>query len=61
MISLREMKTRTRGHNKKLKMRCATHRPRPEFFSYRVVQHWNALPQDVVNADTVNAFKNWLD
>jgi len=30
-------------------------------FSQRVVQEWNKLSQDVVNATSVNQFKNRLD
>jgi len=31
------------------------------FFSQRVVKEWNLLPQDVVDATSVNQFKNRLD
>ena len=34
---------------------------RASFFSQRVVNDWNKLPNDVVSADSVNAFKNRLD
>ena len=34
---------------------------RSSFFSQRVVNGWNKLPNDVVCADSVNAFKNRLD
>ena len=30
-------------------------------FGNRVVNHWNALPQDVVDVISVNDFKNKLD
>jgi len=30
-------------------------------FSHRVVQEWNKLSQDVVEATSVNQFKNRLD
>ena len=30
-------------------------------FSYRVVQEWNKLSQDVVEATSVNQLKNTLD
>ena len=34
---------------------------RASFFSQRVVNDWNKLSNDVVSADSVNAFKNRLD
>jgi len=34
---------------------------RRNYFSIRVIKDWNALPQTVVNATTVNTFKNRLD
>ena len=34
---------------------------RASFFSQRVVNDWNRLPNDVVSAESVNAFKNRLD
>jgi len=50
-----------RGHSLKLfKRRCRT-TVRQNFFSLRVVNEWNKLPQDVVEASSVNMFKNRLD
>ena len=34
---------------------------RKYFFSQRVVNAWNSLPQKIVDADSVNSFKNRLD
>ena len=34
---------------------------RSESFTQRVVNSWNSLPTDVVNAPSVNAFKNRID
>ena len=34
---------------------------RKVFFSQRVVNLWNGLPASVVEADSVNGFKNRLD
>ena len=34
---------------------------RAKFFGLRVVNVWNALPNDVVMAPNINAFKNRLD
>jgi len=31
------------------------------FFSARTVNMWNSLPNLVVDASTINAFKAWLD
>ena len=55
------MDKRVRGHNKKLKVKQVFHKARAMSFSRRVVKHWNLLPQEVIMADSVNAFKNRLD
>ena len=34
---------------------------RTNFFAVRVVNTWNELPEEVVNAPSVNAFKSRLD
>ena len=53
--------TRTRGHNLKIfKQRCST-KLRQNFFSQRVIEHWNALPVSVVEAPNINIFKNRLN
>ncbi|VDP62899.1 unnamed protein product [Schistosoma curassoni] len=50
-----------RGHSKKV------HKPRSNKlkvgfrFSHRVVSHWNALPEQVVSAPSMNTFKEKLD
>ena len=31
------------------------------FFSARTVNMWNSLPNSVVDASTISAFKGWLD
>ena len=50
--------TRTRGHSCKLcKQRCKS-RLRQNAFSIRVVDNWNNLPENVVNAPNVNTFKS---
>ena len=50
-----------RGHSMKIMVkRCRTD-IRKFFFSQRVVQHWNGLPQQIVDATSVNSFKNHLD
>jgi len=53
-----------RGHSMKLsKQRTVrtSHDVRKFSFSQRVVQEWNKLSEDVVEATTVNQFKNILD
>ena len=34
---------------------------RANFLSNRIVDHWNELPAEIVNAKTLNQFKNKLD
>ncbi|KAK6178413.1 hypothetical protein SNE40_013205 [Patella caerulea] len=53
-------KTR-RGHSYKLKKRHCKTATRSNFFSYRVVNEWNSLPEDVVSAPSLNAFKSRID
>ena len=53
--------TRTRGHRFKVVKVRSRLEIRNKFFSQRVVNCWNLLPADVVDAETVNSFKNRLD
>ena len=51
----------TRGHNFKFfKPRCNS-RCRFKSFSCRTIDNWNNLPTYIVNANSVNSFKNLLD
>ena len=50
-----------RGHNFKLKKLTLKTTIRQHFFNNRVVNNWNSLPFDVVNATFINSFKNKLD
>ena len=50
-----------RGHSLKLFKKRSRTVLRRNFFSNRVVDQWNQLPDDVIDADTVNSFKNRLD
>jgi ribonuclease P/MRP protein subunit RPP40 len=52
---------RTRGHSFKLLKNRSRVDLRKNFFSQRVINSWNCLPQNVVDADTINCFKNRLD
>ena len=52
---------RSRGHSLKLeKVQCRT-TLRANYFSLRVVNPWNALPQEVVEAPSISAFKSRYD
>ena len=51
----------TRGHNFKLKKPPFKTTIRQHFFNNCVVNNWNSLPFDVVNATSINSFKNKLD
>ena len=51
----------TRGHGLKLTKLSHSTRIRGKSFTVRVINSWNALPQDVVCASSLNAFKNALD
>lgn len=53
--------TVTRGHTAKImKNRCRLDLRR-HFFSERVTDRWNRLPQQVIDSTTINAFKSGLD
>jgi len=51
----------TRGHIYKLKKERVRKPIRHQFYSNRIVNAWNALPDHVVEAPSVNAFKGRLD
>ena len=51
----------TRGHSLRLYVSRSTLRLRQKFFSQGAVNDWNGLPQSVVDASSVNSFKNRLD
>ena len=52
---------KTRGNSLKLEKKQCRNNIRQSFFSQRIVSEWNKLPEEVVAAETVNAFKNRLD
>ena len=39
----------------------SVYRYRPNFFSLRVINRWNSLSQEIVDAPSVNAFKRHLE
>ena len=51
----------TRGHDKRLKKQRASKIVRQNFFTLRATNTWKSLPQEVVAAPTLNAFKARLD
>ena len=51
----------TRGHSKKLSKPQVRTTQRLNSFSRRVISDWNQLPEEVVSAPSLNAFKNRLD
>ena len=52
---------RTRGHRLKLVKKRSRLDIRKHFFSQRVVNDWNSLPEVMVEAESVNSFKNRYD
>ena len=58
-----ELDTRegSRGHSRKLN-KCAAKKPcRSNFFNRRITNAWNSLPEEVVMAPSIDAFKSRLD
>ena len=53
--------TNTRGHRHKLKKERRNKIVRQKFYSHHIVNAWNGLPSEVVEAPSLNAFKANLD
>ena len=53
--------SRTRGYKVALVMEQCMSDMRKYSFSQRVINEWNTLPNDCVNASNVNMFKNRTD
>ena len=51
----------TRGHNQRLLRQQTKKAARAISFSQRTIRNWNSLPQTVIDAPSVDAFKNRLD
>ena len=51
----------TRGHTKKLFKYHTNSYVRSNFYSNRVINDWNSLPQSIVDSPSVNEFKMLLD
>jgi len=54
-------KTRTRGHNLRLKGRSFKSEMRRNFFCQRLVSLWNSLPQTAAEAKSLSVFKTEID
>ncbi|MEL7309200.1 MAG: hypothetical protein AAGK05_15980 [Pseudomonadota bacterium] len=48
---------RTRGHSLKLQVNYSRLTVRKNFFSQRVISHWNDLPSECANAPSLSSFK----
>ena len=57
----RDTKTKTRGHSYKLLKPSVQTSVRENFFSVRVVNPWNSLPEEVVSAPSINILKSKLN
>ena len=55
--------SQTRGHQLNLKKQSASKdiHVRKYFFTRRIVNPWNNLPENVINSATLNQFKNRFD
>ena len=51
----------TRGHGKKLKKGVCRRDIKKHSFPYRTIEVWNALDREIVEATTIQNFKNKLD
>ena len=51
----------TRGHCYKIYKPRATSLQRRQFFSLRVINGWNSLQEDIVNTDSIDLFKTYVD
>ena len=61
VVYLDFQKARTRGHKAALVKEQCRLDMRKYSFSQRVINEWNKLPNDCVNASSLNMFKNRID
>ena len=60
-ILVRDTSERTRGNSLKLEKQRFQKEIRKNYFSLRVINIWNSLPNDIVMAKNLNIFKSRLD
>ena len=53
--------SKTRGHKYKMEKKRSRLEIRKNFFSQRIVNEWNSLPDYVIEAESINSFKNRYD
>ena len=51
----------TRGHSFKLNKEHCNTSNRQHFFANRIIDTWNSLEEEIVNASSINSFKNKID
>jgi len=56
-----EQRFSTRTNSKKVVSNRANTNIRKNSFSIRIAKYWNKLPENIVNAPSINSFKNRLD
>ena len=56
-----ENNSRLRGHTHKIHKQFTNKSKYKIFFSNRIVTKWNSLPQSIINAKSINEFKNKID
>ena len=54
-------KSNTRSHEYKLLKPRVNSTQFSSFFTNRIINYWNNLPRETVNAGSVNSFKNSID
>jgi hypothetical protein len=56
-----EQRFSTRTNSRKVVYNRANTNIRQNSFSIRIAKYWNKLPENIVNAPSINSFKNRLD